>query len=119
MLTDEVAVREPKYGEEDALKLWTVPPETIARGPLAENVWLVPERALSEVMPETPLEMHVLFTEKHPPVRLTPLAKVEEAVELIRLSMLALKPPCNVEVAVDVAKICPKLGEEDAFVVKV
>jgi hypothetical protein len=63
--------------------------------------------------------MHVLFTEKHPPVRLMPLAKVEEAVELRRLSMLALTPPWKVEVAVEVAKICPKLGEEEALVVKV
>ena len=47
----EEAVRVPKYGEEEALKKWTVPADVIANGPLAEKVWLASVRVFKEVMP--------------------------------------------------------------------
>lgn len=48
----EEAVRVPKKGEDEALKEWTVPEETIARGPLAAKVWVASVRVFKVVMPE-------------------------------------------------------------------
>ena len=46
----EEAVRVPKYGEEEALKKWTVPADVIANGPLAEKVCVAPVSPLRDVM---------------------------------------------------------------------
>lgn len=73
----------------------------MAKGPLAENVWEVPESPFKEVMPEPPAPMQV------------PLGKQTFPVPRI------WRPPWKVEVADDVANICPKLGEEEALVVNV
>lgn len=63
------ATIDPKYGEDEALKVWTVPLDTIASGPLAENVWVAPERPLREVMPLLPVPAHwPLGNKKHPEV---------------------------------------------------
>lgn len=68
----EVAVRVPKYGDEEALKEWTVPEETMAMGPLASKVWVAPVRVFKVVMPEPPAPTQVPRMAKHPAVRSIP-----------------------------------------------
>ena len=53
-LTVLLANNVPKKGEEEALKVCTVPPavETMSNGPLVEKVWEVSVSPLREVMPE-------------------------------------------------------------------
>jgi hypothetical protein len=59
------------------------------------------------VPPVTPapdeLDIHVPFTEKHPDVRLIPLANVDDAVVDVTFSRFVCIPPANVDVAVVVA----------------
>jgi len=75
------AVSAPKYGEEEALKVCIVPLETMARGPLAEKVWVAPVNPPREVMPPLPAPAQVPSNKrKHPPVSLIPLEKVEVAI---------------------------------------
>ena len=55
------------------------------------------------IVPDPPLPpTQVPLMEKQPAERLMPLAKVEEAVELVILRALACSPPVKVEVAVPV-----------------
>ena len=49
--TELVAVMLPKYGEEEALKVCSVPAEVIAKGPLAVKVCVLPVNPPREVMP--------------------------------------------------------------------
>ena len=50
-LTVEVAKRVPRKGEEEALKVCSVPDEVIAKGPLAVKVCVLPVNPPREVMP--------------------------------------------------------------------
>jgi len=70
-VTVEVANNVPKKGEDEALKLWTVPDDTMSSGPLAVKVWVAPVRALREVMP-LPEDMQVPSMAKHPSARSMP-----------------------------------------------
>ena len=70
---------------------------------LVEKVFVSDNKVVEAFEPEPPPVIQLPLIEKHPPVRLIPLAKVDEAVALVALKMLALIPPVNVLVAVVVA----------------
>ncbi len=92
MLTVEVAVRDPKYGEELALNVYELPDEVIARGPLAEAEFrqlvqvrpLVKSQARGEVVVE--VTSWLPFPASRPErvvVPLTPITPVDELYEII------------------------------------
>ena len=59
--TVEEAVIVPKKGEEEALNVWVVPAETIANGPLVENVWVPPVSPLREVMADVTVQVPFIW----------------------------------------------------------
>ena len=89
MLTVPVAVSPPRYGVLEALKVCVVPEETMARGPLAEKVWVVPESPLREVIP-----WQVPLIEKQPALSSMPLpVNVEVAVPVLaKANLESIKP---------------------------
>ena len=89
MLTVPVAVSPPRYGVLEALKVCVVPEETMARGPLAEKVWVVPESPFREVIP-----WQVPLIEKQPALSSMPLpVNVEVAVPVLaKANLESIKP---------------------------
>ena len=109
MLTVLVAVRDPKYGEEEALKVWTVPEDIMSNGPLVENVCEVPERVFREVMPEPEVApMQVPLDRQTFPVPLNwiPPANEEVAEPVLAKAVLERISP-EASIAPDVVVACP------------
>ncbi len=81
--------------------------------PVVGEMVKVPSELATEA---TPVLAHVPLIAKHPEVKFTPLAKVEEAELEVALKMLAWIPPAKVEVAVVVALSWPTVSKEEVAI---
>lgn len=82
----------------------------MAMGPLAEKVWVAPERVLRVVMPEPPPPTQVLLMAKHPAKRLIPFpVKVEVAVPVLAKAVRErINPAASIAPEVVVDWLTPK-----------